>query len=45
LQIFALDEDPIEAAKMLCDKHVCKMILETFQLLEIGLESLLGGYM
>jgi len=33
MNIFVLDEDPRMAAQMLCDKHVVKMILETFQLL------------
>lgn len=29
VNIFVLSEDPIEAARMQCDKHVCKMILES----------------
>lgn len=33
MNIFVLDEDPIECAKLHCDKHVVKMILETAQLL------------
>lgn len=33
MNIFILDEDPIDAAVMLCDKHVPKMILESAQLL------------
>lgn len=33
MNIFVLDPNPIEAAKMQCDKHVVKMILETAQLL------------
>ncbi len=33
MNIFVIDEDPKEAAKMLCDKHVVKMILETAQML------------
>jgi hypothetical protein len=33
LNIFILDEDPEQAAKMHCDKHCLKMILETAQLL------------
>lgn len=33
MNIFYLDKNPINAARMLCDKHVVKMILETAQLL------------
>lgn len=33
MNIFALDEDPILAAKYHCNKHVCKMIVESAQLL------------
>jgi len=33
MNIFVLDENPIKAAEMLCDKHVCKMIVESCQLL------------
>jgi hypothetical protein len=33
MNIFILDYDPVEAAKMLCDKHVVKMCLETAQIL------------
>lgn len=33
MNIFVLDEDPIKAAQMLCDKHICKMIVESCQLL------------
>ena len=33
MNIFVLDRDPFEAAKMHCDQHVTKMILETAQLL------------
>lgn len=33
MNIFVLDEDPATAAKMLCDKHIVKMPLETAQLL------------
>ena len=31
MNIFILSEDPIEAAKMQCDKHVVKMVVETAQ--------------
>ena len=33
MNIFVLDEDPVVAATMSCDKHVVKMILETAQML------------
>lgn len=33
MNIFVLDENPIKAAQYLCDKHVCKMIVESCQLL------------
>lgn len=33
MNIFAVDYDPVKAARMLCDKHVVKMVLETAQML------------
>ena len=33
MNIFVLDSDPVTAAKLSCDKHVVKMILESAQLL------------
>lgn len=33
VNIFVLSEDPAEAARMQCDKHVVKMLLETGQML------------
>ena len=33
MNIFYLDKDPIVAAEMSCDKHVCKMIVESAQML------------
>ena len=33
MQIFVLDRNPKKAAKMLCDKHVVKMIVESAQIL------------
>lgn len=33
MNIFILDEDPIVCASFHCDKHVCKMIVETAQML------------
>lgn len=35
MNIFVLDEDPEEAAKMLCDAHVVKMTLESAQILSV----------
>ena len=42
MNIFYLDEDPILAAQMHCDKHVVKMILESAQLLSTA-HRLLDG--
>jgi len=33
MNIFYLSKNPVEAAQMSCDKHVCKMIVESAQLL------------
>ncbi len=33
MNIFVLDENPVSSARMMCDKHVVKMILESCQLL------------
>jgi len=33
MNIFYLDKDPAVAAEMSCDKHVCKMIIESAQML------------
>lgn len=33
MNIFVVEEDPVESAKALCDKHVVKMILESAQML------------
>ena len=35
MNIFVVSSDPIKAAQMLPDKHVCKMILESAQMLSI----------
>jgi hypothetical protein len=37
MNIFALDNDPVKAAQMMCDKHVVKMILETRDLLRMAM--------
>jgi len=33
MNIFFSDKDPVVAARMSCDKHVCKMIIESAQML------------
>lgn len=33
MNIFALDRDPVTAARWLCDKHISKMIVESGQML------------
>lgn len=33
MNIFILDENPVIAAQMHCDRHVCKMIIESAQML------------
>lgn len=42
MNIFYLDRDPREAARMQCDRHVVKMILETAQLLSTAHHELDG---
>lgn len=39
MNVFFLDRDPSRAARMLCDKHVVKMTLETAQILS----TIVGG--
>ena len=43
MNIFYLDRDPYEAARLQCDRHVVKMILETAQLLSTAHNELDGG--
>jgi hypothetical protein len=43
MNIFVLDNDPIECAKLHCDKHVVKMILETAQLLCTAIHTYTNG--
>ena len=43
MNIFYLSRSPVEAAKMQCDKHVVKMILETAQLLSTAHHELDGA--
>ena len=38
MNIFVLDRDPVVAAKMQCDKHVVKMILECAQMLSAAVD-------
>lgn len=38
MNIFVLDKDPIIAAKMQCDKHVVKMIIECAQMLSAAVD-------
>ena len=42
MNLFYLDRDPAEAARLQCDKHVVKMILETAQLLSTAHAELDG---
>lgn len=42
MNIFAVDENPYTAAMMLCDKHVCKMVIESVQILSTVI-NLRGG--
>lgn len=37
MNIFVLDENPIRAAEMMCDKHVPKMVVETAQMMASAL--------
>ena len=43
MNIFILDEDPAEAARQQCDKHVVKMIVESAQMLSTA-HRMLDGY-
>ena len=42
MNIFVLDKDPIESAKLQCDKHVVKMIVESAQMLSTSHRMLDG---
>lgn len=42
MNIFYLSRDPVEAARLQCDRHVVKMILETAQLLSTAHHELDG---
>ena len=43
MNIFILDESPVKAAQLQCDKHVVKMILESAQMLSTA-HRMLDGY-
>lgn len=45
MNIFVLDQDAVQAARMMCDKHVIKMILESCQLLSTAHHVLDGDEM
>lgn len=44
MNIFVTDEDPAQAAKNLCDKHISKMIVESAQMLSTAHWVLDGGH-
>lgn len=44
MNIFVLDRDPRHAARMLCDQHVVKMLLESCQLLCFQFEPGIAPY-
>jgi hypothetical protein len=44
MNIFILSTDPVEAAQMQCDKHVCKMVLESTQMLLLGVPEHISPY-
>ena len=43
MNIFYLHKDPVESAKLHCDKHVCKMIIEYAQMLSTAHRMLDGS--
>ena len=43
MNIFYLHKDPVESAKLHCDKHVCKMIIEYAQMLSTAHRILDGS--
>jgi hypothetical protein len=44
MNIFILDRNPIKAAQDQCDKHVCKMVIESAQMLCLKLPEHLSPY-
>ena len=43
MNIFAVSDDPVEAAQMMCDKHIPKMIVEAAQMLSTAHRMLDGN--
>ena len=43
MNIFILDDDPIKAAQLQCDKHVVKIIVESAQMLSTAHRMLDGA--
>ena len=39
MNIFVLDRNPVKAAQMMCDKHIVKMIIESFQMFSSVIDS------
>jgi hypothetical protein len=44
MNVFVLDEDPVKAARILCNSHVCKMLIESAQLLSNAWPKNLSPY-
>jgi hypothetical protein len=44
VNVFAVDRDPVRAARALCDRHVVKMTLETAQILCTAARTRLGRH-
>ena len=44
MNIFAIDEHPVRAARQMVDKHVVKMILDAGQMLAQAYKKAGGGY-
>ena len=42
MNLFACDQDPVQAAQWLPDKHVCKMCIENAQMLAVAVGTLHG---
>jgi len=43
MNIFILDKDPVKAAQLQCNKHICKMVTESAQMLSTA-HRILDGY-
>ena len=44
MNLFILDQDPVVAAQLQCDKHVVKMIVESAQMLSTAHRMLDGSF-